>query len=159
MWHDRRIINEVAALRLPDPNSVVINHGAALVIRGVRVEHPDGDIDIATSLENIQYLRELGWQALYKIAGHDTEGRALHVLATQDPSRRFDVHRRDFSLVGGLTGKRKWMSVYEQRCDSDQDPETGIWVASLRHVRETKLGSMRPKDIEDIQYIDAYLRN
>ena len=33
---NRKLIDEIAALGMPYPEEVIINHGAALVIRGVR---------------------------------------------------------------------------------------------------------------------------
>ncbi len=134
------IVQEVAALELPRPDQVVINHGSALVVRGLRDEHDDGDIDILTSEQNIHYLRDtLGWQE------YDNAGKR----AVQDDARRFDVHAWD-AVPGGR------LQLADEIERSEQDETTGIWVASLELVRETKLGTGRPQDEKDIDLIDRH---
>src|SRR5690606_36376402 len=129
------IIQDVAALQLPAPEQVVINHGSALVIRGLRAEHEHGDIDILTSEQNLQYLRQTpGWSE------YDNAGRT----AVQDDARRFDVHAWDESPSGRLL-------LDDEIARSEQDKTTRIWVASLELVRETTLGTGRPQDEADIE--------
>lgn len=138
---DHQILHEVAALQLPFPEQVVINHGSALVVRGLRAEHEHGDIDILTSEQNLQYLREtLGWRE------YDNAGKT----AVQDDARRFDVH-----LWDEAAGKR--LTLEQEIIRSEQDESTGIWVASLELVRETKLSTGRPQDEADIELIDNFL--
>ena len=153
------IIDEVAGLDLPYPEEIVINHGAALVIRGLRPEHPDGDIDFSTNLENIRYLREqLGWRAVSMNVGLKADGTMKTIIATRDPRERFDAHRWDFSMPRyRKTGKGR-IYLPEQGALSEQDDRTGIWVAKLEYVRETKLETGRPQDEEDIELIDEYLQ-
>lgn len=50
-------------LELPAPADVVITHGSALVVRGLRPARAEGDIDMATTHQNIEYLaRRFGWK-------------------------------------------------------------------------------------------------
>ena len=96
---NRGPIDEVAALGMPFPEEVVINHGAALVIWGVRSERPDGDIDAATSLENNLFLEQkLGFIALQMLVGISGDGKERTVVSRRDPAQRFDIHRWDFSM-------------------------------------------------------------
>lgn len=136
---DHPIVAEVASLDLPYPEQVVINHGSALVVRGLRDEHQDGDIDMLTSQRNIDYLvGELGWRA------YEQNDRTAY----RDSAGRFDVH-----LWDGTSGRR--LLVADEIVRSDQDEATSIWIASLELVRETKLDTGRPQDIADIALIDA----
>ena len=153
------IIDEVAKLNLPYPEEVVINHGAALVIRGLRPEHIDGDIDFSTNFENIRYLREeLGWLALPMNVGLKPDGKMKTITATRDSENRFDGHRWDFSMSRyRRTGKGR-IYLPEQGARSEQDDRTGIWVAKLELVHETKLETGRPQDEEDVELIDEYLQ-
>jgi hypothetical protein len=155
---DHPILKEVAALGMPRPNEVVINHGAALVARGVRAEHEIGDIDFSTSLENIIFLREeLGWRAVSMVVGRKGDGTDMTMTATRDSRDRFDAHRWDFSPPRyRRTGKGR-IYLPEQLERAEQDEDTGIYVATLEYVRETKQGTDRAKDREDIELIDAYL--
>ena len=133
-------MQEVVALQLPHPHEVVINHGSALVIRGLRDEHVDGDIDILTSARNIRYVTDvLGWESL------DLDGKTAY----RDSGGRFDMHLWDGS-------PRRRLLLADEIARSDQDETTGIWVASLELVRETKVLAGRDKDIADITLIDAY---
>lgn len=158
MWHDRRIIDEIASLDMPDPQSVVINHGAALVVRGIRGEHQDGDIDFSTSLENIQYCREkLGWIAVSMVVGVKADGTSRTIIATRDPHSRYDGHRWNFSHVRYRKTGQGRIYLPEQITQSDQDEQTSIRVANLVSIRETKLETGREKDEQIIKVIDQYL--
>jgi len=155
---DHLIIDEVAALKLPRPEEIVINHGGALVVRGLRLEHIWGDIDFATSLENIQYLREeLGWRATAQVVGIKPDGTERTITATHDSRRRFDAHRWTFSVPRYQRSGKGRIYLPEQIERSDQDDVTGICVASLELVRETKLETGRSKDEEDVALIEAHL--
>ncbi|MGB3945727.1 MAG: hypothetical protein WBK76_02705 [Candidatus Saccharimonadales bacterium] len=157
-FHDRGPIDEVAALGLPYPEEVVINHGSALVIWGIRSENAGGDIDAATNLENNLYLEQtLGFTALRMVVGVSQDGKERAVLSRRDSQMRFDMHRWDFSIHRwNRTGKGR-IYLPELGSRSIQDEHTGIWVATPELVRETKLETGRTKDADDVQLIDNYL--
>ena len=155
---NRGPIDEMAALRLPFPEEVIINHGASLVVWGVRGERTDGDIDAATSLENNLYLEEkLGFTALQMLVGVSSDGKERTVVSRRDPDNRFDMHRWDFSMYRyNRTGKGR-IYLPELGANSVQDSQTGIWVAKPQFVRETMLETGRPQDEAMIPVIDAFL--
>lgn len=157
-FKERSILDEVAALDFPRPDNVVINHGAALVTREIRPEHEDGDIDMATDLENIHYLEKmLGFVATRQTVGMSKDGTKRTIMVRHDAERRFDVHRWDFSLfLYNQTGKGR-LGLDRLTEYSDQDDETGIWVARPELVLLTKLETGRPKDEEDIGIIRSHL--
>lgn len=152
-------IESVVALDFPSPQDVIITHGSALVIRGVRPAHELGDIDLTTTRENIRYIRNiLGWEALRRTTGYDDTGLPKTVTYTMSPDGMFDVYEQDFvPLLYRQTGRGR---VYpeELKTYSDQDEETGIWVARLAFVRQTKEASSREKDVVDIELIDRHLQ-
>lgn len=153
---DHPILDEVAALQVPCPEDIVINHGAALVIRGVRAEHDDGDIDATISLDNSDHLLRLpGWTTSLKEVGKRADGSTITVSVVHDAERRFDFHAWDFSVPRyEATGKGR-VSLEEQKTRAEQDERTGIWVATLEYVRETKQSTGRPQDRADIELIDG----
>ena len=155
---NRGPIDEVAALGMPYPEEVVINHGAALVIWGIRDERPTGDIDAATNLENNLYLEErLGFVALQMVVGTSRDGKERTVVSRRDEAGRFDIHRWDFSMYRyNRTGKGR-IYLPELGANSAQDSQTGIWVAKPQFVRETMLETGRPQDEAMIPVIDAFL--
>jgi len=155
---NRQPIDEVAALGMPYPEEIVINHGAALVIHGIRPEHEDGDIDMATNLENNQYLEhELGFRAVRMLVGISRDGQERTVISRRDDKNRFDVHRWDFSMYRyNRTGKGR-IYLPELGAMSDQDPDTGVWVAKPELVALTKRETGRKKDEEDLRRIEQYL--
>jgi hypothetical protein len=155
---NRGPIDEVAALGMPFPEEVVINHGAALVVWGVRDERPNGDIDAATSLENNLYLEQmLGFVALQMVVGVSNEGKERTVVSRRDATERFDIHRWDFSMYRYNRTKRGRIYLPELVANSVQDPDTGIWIAKPHLVRETMLETNRPQDEEMIPVIDEFL--
>lgn len=153
-------IDRVAALELPCKEDVIITHGSALVIHGVRPAHHGGDIDLTTTRENIRYMRQvLGWEALRRTTGYDDGGLPKTVTYTMSPDGEFDVYEQDFIPRRYFaTGKGR---VYpeELKAHSEQDDKTGLWVARPEFVRLTKELSRREKDAEDIRLIDRYLQN
>jgi hypothetical protein len=155
---NRGPIDEMAALGMPIAEEVVINHGAALVIWGLRDERPNGDIDAATNLENNLYLEEqLGFTALQMLVGVSADGKERTVISRRDAKNRFDIHRWDFSMYRYNRKGRGRMYLPELGSMSVQDNETGIWVAKPELVRLTKLETGRPQDETDIVLIDEYL--
>ncbi|MBC7512575.1 hypothetical protein H7142_02880 [Candidatus Saccharibacteria bacterium] len=157
---NREPIDELAALGMPIPEEIVINHGAALVIWGIRNERLNGDIDAATSLENNLYLEEsLGFTALQMAVGISQEGKERTVVSRRDGNERFDIHRWDFSMYRYNRTKKGRMYLPELGTMSVQDPKTGIWVLKPAGVRLTMLETGRPQDEEMIPVIDDYLAN
>lgn len=158
MFPDRTPLDEIAALHLPYPQEVIINHGAALVARGIRLEHENGDIDVVTNLENNLYLEsELGFRAVQMVVGTDSLGNDKTIISLRDDDNRFDVQRWDFSIHRhNHTGKGR-IYLTELAAMSDQDPETGIWVAKPELVLLTKLDTGRPKDQIDVELIRRHL--
>ncbi|MEP6710517.1 MAG: hypothetical protein ABJA64_02265 [Candidatus Saccharibacteria bacterium] len=154
------IVQKIAALKVPKPEEIVLNHGGALVVRGLREEHSDGDIDMSASWENIEYLRlVLGWISVDLVVGETREGLPRTINATRDrlENHRFDVHRWDYSPQRFKeTGKGR-MYLDEQIVMSEQDEETGLWVAKPELVLMTKQGSPRQKDKDDIALITIHL--
>ncbi|HRJ06690.1 MAG TPA: hypothetical protein PK096_01980 [Candidatus Saccharibacteria bacterium] len=156
---DHPIVAEVVALNLPVQEETIITDGAAMVLNGIREEHEDGDIDIITCLENIQYLRnELGWRAVRMLVGYSSTGERREIISTRDVAERFDVHRWHFSMqrYNATNGKGR-IYLPELGRMSVQDTKTGISVATPELIRLTKAGSDKPKDIEAIALIDQYL--
>jgi hypothetical protein len=157
-FHHRHILEEVAALDMPRPEEVVITHGSALVVRGIRPEHPNGDIDIVTSLENNLYLeQELGFRAVRMVVGVNSAGKEVEVISRRDEQNRFDSHRWDFSIARYNRKKKGRIYLPELGSMSEQDTETGIWVATPELVLLTKLETGRPGDIEDARRIEQYI--
>ena len=149
------IIDEVAALTFPEPHNVVINHGAAMVIRGYRKEHEAGDIDMCVSQANADYLEKtLGFEVVDKVVGQSSDGADITVKVRHDPARRFDIHVWDFSpQLYSETGKGR-MSIEDQIPYCDQDEATGFWIASKDLLLLEKRNSDRPQDIEDVKILE-----
>ena len=157
-FRNRELIEEVAGLGMPHPEEIVINHGAALVIRGIRPEHEGGDIDMATNLENNLYLEEeLGFRAVRMVVGISQDGKERTIMARRDSEDRFDVHRWDFSMYRYNRKGHGRIYLPELGSMSDQDADTGIWVARPELVMLTKLETGREKDKRDVRRIDQYL--
>lgn len=143
---------------MPHPEETVINHGAALVIRGIRPENEDGDIDMATNLENNLFLEEeLGFRAVRMVVGVSSEGKERTIMARRDDKNRFDVHRWDFSMYRYNRKGKGRIYLPELGSMSDQDPVTGIWIARPELVVLTKLETGRKKDERDLRRINQYL--
>ena len=158
-FHHRQILEEVAALAMPHPEEVVITHGSALVVRGIRPEHPNGDIDIVTSLENNLYLeQELGFRAVRMVVGINSAGKDVEIISRRDENNRFDSHRWDFSMVRYNRAKQGRIYLPELGSMSEQDSATGIWVAKPELVLLTKLETRRPSDLEDARRIEQYFQ-
>lgn len=150
------ILSEIQGLNLPQPDQVVVNHGSAMVLHGIRSENIDGDIDLATSLENVKYLRKyLGW---ITVRSQVSPGNEMLATRDSDNNYRFDTHRWMFSPMRyKKTGKGR-IGLDELIKRSIQDVETGIWVATTNLISETKEGSGRPKDVEAITLIKEHIK-
>lgn len=155
---DHPLIEEVHRLGMPDHDNIVINHSAALAIWGIPLGREPSDIDFATSLENIEYLREkLGWQVTQHVAGYQGEAAFTGVFA-RDAHRRFDAHQFDFSRERyAQTGQGK-IELVEQKTHSVRDETTGIYVATPEFVLMTKRETGRKKDELDVIAIETYLK-
>jgi len=156
---DHPILQRIQELGAPKPSDIVITHGSALAVYGVRDENPQSDIDLVTSQENIDYfLTVLHWRTQGRTTGHDAAGLPKIVARVLSPDNKFDVYLHDF--VAKWFRERGKGRVYLPQLKelSEQDEATGIWVATPDFVRLTKEGSTRQKDIDDIAHIDAYLQ-
>lgn len=147
LFADRTVIDEVAKLKLPDPEGVMINHGAALAIRGAISLSEIHDVDAAISYENMKALRlRVGWAVVRKTVAYGANQKPIQLIVTQDDQERYDFHRWDFSTVRYKNTGRGRIGIAQMQQDGTQDPETGIWVASLEHVIETMTDTGREKD-------------
>lgn len=152
MFPYRRLLDEVAKLGLPNPGEVVLTYGTAMVTRGLRDEDTDTDIDIVTSLRNRQFLlRERGFHAV-TVPVNTGDSPVI-----RDVYGRYDVWPWAFSHELDTRKGNGRIQLPELYTLSDQDHETGIWVASLELIRLTKLQTGRQKDIDDVALIDTYL--
>lgn len=155
----RDILQETARLAVPHPDKLVISHGSALVVRGIRSEHAGSDIDIVTTKQNIDYLREvLGFIVTPKVVSINDDGVKHSIVVCHDAQHRFDVHEWDFSVLQEQQVGNGRMSLEQLIAESDQDAPTGIWVAKPELVLKTKIGTNRPKDIQDVRRIQQYLK-
>lgn len=155
----RDILQETARLEVPCPSQLVISHGSALVVRGIRPEHEGSDIDIVTSRENIDYLCEvLGFLVTPRVVGIGDDGVKHSIVVCHDTEHRFDVHEWDFSVLQERQTGNGRMSLEQLISESDQDELTDIWVAKPELVLRTKVGTNRPKDIQDVRRIQQYLK-
>lgn len=154
---DHPYIQYVLELGAPSPEDIIITHGSALVVYGVRPENSGGDIDLVTTPENITYLRKiLGWEVLRRSTGYDKEGLPKTVTRTLSPEGDVDVYSHDFIAKWYRESGRGRLYPSELKDFSEQDKDTGLWIAKPRLVRLTKEESKRPKDVEDIRLIDEY---
>jgi len=152
------ILQRVVELGAPHPEDIVITHGSALVIYGIREKNPRGDIDIVTTKQNITYLQEiLGWKEVPRTIGYDKAGVPKTVSRTVSLDGEFDVYLHDFVAAWAKEQGQGRVQLSRLKEFSEQDRATGIWVAMPQFVRLTKEKSPRQKDIDDIVLIDTYL--
>lgn len=155
---DHPYLQRVLELGAPNPQDIIITHGSALVVYGVRPENPGGDIDLVTTPENIAYFRRiLGWGVLRRSTGYDEAGLPKTVTRTLSPDGEFDTYSHDYIAKWFRETGRGRIYPPELKDFSEQDEATGLWVAKPGLVRLTKEESKRPKDIEDTRLIDEYL--
>lgn len=151
---DGRLLAEIAALGLPHPEDFVLNSSGALAERGVIPMQEVGDIDGSTTPENHRYLRTvLGWNAVRAEVGVGKDGVPISVEITQDDAKRFDIHFWDFSMYNYQQTGNGRISLEEQKAQSEQDPTTGIWVASLAYIENVKRETGRLKDKQRLEAI------
>ncbi|HEY4516696.1 MAG TPA: hypothetical protein VJG64_02015 [Candidatus Paceibacterota bacterium] len=131
----KEIIEKVKALNLPS-DSYVVDGSCPMAIAGLRESN---DIDLLVSKELFEQLRERGWREHEK--GPDDKPLVYDV---------FEAHSHwDFSpYVFTLEQLLKTVTIVE-----------GIPFASLQEVRNWKAAAARPKDLKDIELIDAYLQS
>ncbi len=147
----------IEALALPEPDEVVVTHGAALAAYGLRETY--SDIDLIASLENVQYLREsLGFLVVRNIIGIRPDGQSQVILSTRGrhDGSELDVWRWDFSRDAyGRTGKGR---IMPRDIPTTVHQPSGIRVASLEHLLAVKTPP-RPgtRDAADIAAIRAAL--
>jgi hypothetical protein len=129
------IIEKVKQLNLPK-NSYIVFGSCPLALAKLRDAN---DIDMLVSESVFKKLEHEGWSTIYK-------GPADKPLSKGD----FEIHMKwDFS---------SYKPTLEHLLAS-ADYKDGIPFASLKEVRKWKLASGRPKDIDDINLIDAYLQS
>jgi len=152
------VFGEVADLGLPEPDQFVINHSAALAIFGMLDRTPN-DIDAATSLRNIRFLRkDRDFPIERRVVGYTADGRPITILVSQDEDKRFDVHRWEFSLKQYRETGLGRIALRDIIPDTAQHPTLGIRVAVPRLVLATKEDTGRPQDEQDILYAHRLLR-
>ena len=127
------IVEKVKGLNLPAGGYVVFG-SCPLAAAGLREAN---DIDMLVSDEVLTNLEQAGWQQADK--GKDDKPLTYGV---------FEAHNRwNFS---------SYSPTLEQLLDTANVIE-GVPFASLEEVRKWKAASGRPKDLKDIELIDAYL--
>lgn len=150
---DHLYLQQIMELELPTPSDAVITHGSALVVRGVRPAHAAGDVDMVTTRQNIDYLaHRFGWKETARQTPYDGDATTRML----SPDKRFDIYNQDFSLLQHQATGNGRVDLATIKCSSQQDAKTGIWVASLEFVRQTKQETGRAKDKADIDRIDAF---
>jgi hypothetical protein len=157
---DGRLLSKISKLQLPDPEGVVLNSSGALAERRVIPMDSVGDIDATISEENILSLQErVGWYLGKKVVGASRHtGRPLEITVIYDENKEFDFHRHGFSVFDyNRTGQGRH-SLQTQIEFSDQDPATGIYVASIDYVVGTKLETNRVKDADRIELVEIWRR-
>lgn len=129
----RQIVDKVASLNLPLGTYIVFGSGP-LAAAGIRETE---DIDMFVADELYDTLRQKGWEKVKK-NGED------RVLSHEE----FDVHTNwDFG---------SYTPSLEQLLDTATVIE-GVPFASLDEVKKWKAAYGRPKDLADVELIDAYL--
>lgn len=127
------IITKVKSLKFPTGSYVVFG-ACPMALAGLREA---GDIDMLVTKELFDSLKVQGWVELVK----SSNDKPL----TKDD---LEVHYKwDFS---------SYQPTLVQLLDTATVVD-GVPFASLQEVREWKLSSARPNDLEDVKLINAYL--
>lgn len=151
-FHHRNELEAVAELGIPDV--VVLTYGAAMVARGLRLAHPDGDIDFVTTLRGNLYLEHvLGFRAVEQVIGVNDDGSKRTIIARRDSDDQFDSHRWAFSAARHKVTEKGRIYIPELLQLSDQDDETGIYVLNDAGLLWLKADTGRPQDDEDVRRI------
>jgi hypothetical protein len=130
------IIKEVKTLELPLGTYVVIG-SSTLAIRGIR---PAQDIDIIVTQDIYDRFKASGWKEQC-FPGEERPCVLLYGL--------FDV--------GTSWSVRSYHPTFEQLFN-DADIIEGVPFASLKDVLQWKKTCGRDKDLEDVELIEAYLK-
>jgi hypothetical protein len=128
------IIGKVKALNLPQDSYVVFG-SCPMAAAGIREAN---DIDLLVSNEIFEKLKHDGWQELRKSS--DDIPLIYDVFEAHNTWNFSSYQPTLKTLISGA-------SVLD-----------GIPFASLGEVRKWKLSSGRPKDLRDIELIDAHLK-
>ena len=151
------ILEQIQSLELPHPYDFVLNSSGALAERGVIPFEDVGDIDGSTCETNHEYLRrKFGWQTIRTVVGYREDGSSVYIWATHDPENLWDIHYRDFSQFDHNRIGYGRIMLDEQKNCSEQDPKTGIWVATIDYIERTKKETGREKDEERLRAIEAF---
>ncbi|MCW2763658.1 MAG: hypothetical protein JWR85_3859 [Marmoricola sp.] len=127
------IARKVNELQLP-AGSYIVFGGCPMAVAGIREAH---DIDLLISKVAWQQLRESGWQEIDK----EGEDKPL-VHDVFDTHTNWHIGSYDPSLEQ-LLGTATFVD--------------GVPFAALEEVKNWKVALGRPKDVKDIELIDAYL--
>lgn len=127
------IVAAVKELSLPDDSFVVFG-SCPMALAGLREA---GDIDLLVSEAVYADLQNRGWKVLVK---GDKDRPVTHGPFEAHSSWAFSSHNPSLAQL------LETATVV-----------SGVPFASLAHVKKWKQSSGRPKDLVDIQMIDAYL--
>jgi hypothetical protein len=129
----QEIIDKVTALHLP-AGAYIVFGSCPMAAAGIR---ESSDVDMLVSSELKETLRQAGWQEVDK--GQDDKPLTFDVFEAHD--------NWNFSSYSPtLTQLLKTADIFD-----------GVPFASLEEVRKWKAASGRPKDLKDLELIDAYI--
>ena len=147
------IPGEIAALRLPDIERVVLAGSGVLELAGIRLAR---DIDLATTFENREYLLEADSKHWHKVVHRHrrlADGKKFQVTSVESVDGRFDIWRQWYDF-GRPVGDR--IVSLDELIENSRQHELGFHVLNLAFVRELKASAGREKDILDVEHIDAW---
>lgn len=127
------IVDKVKELSLPEGSYIVFGSGP-MAAAGIREA---SDVDLFATTEVLQDLKNAGWQQLVKSPG--------------DAPYVYDVYE-----VHDSWNFSSYAPTLKQLLETATIID-GVPFASLDEVRKWKQSSGRPKDLIDIELIDAYL--
>lgn len=156
---DGRLLARIAELGLPRNDEFVLTSSGALAERGVIPIEEARDIDgvIPVESENMICLqRKIGWKVIRRTVGYNHDRRPIRVMTLADQEQEFDIYPWDFSSYDYHRTGNGRVHLPELIEFSDQDPETGIWVARIDYVERTKQETGRPKDEQRLRAIEAF---
>lgn len=134
------IINEIKNLNIPNDDFVVVG-SSILAMKGIRGSDEIDDIDLLVSEKVFENLKKIGWQ-----------------------SKTVFFDNRDCeNLVSGIfeAGREYWdrenIDFFTKNPDRI-DEFDGIRFQSLKEFYNRKKNWGRPKDLEDIDLVEAYFK-